>query len=246
MSLKYRFLDEVSISKQQDSLVYSSKWWAYGTRTELESWMPSPGDSAEFSFLDSDNVLLGKKWAPDGYIIKDCRATALDRFEWDVFVSAESPSFKGNFTYPRDKSNLSSKEEIDVEKGAFTITEEMAGYKWDAAGKRYEDLSLTENPPWSEATDCPFTVRPTKFQINQTIPVAIIKQTIYLAGSPDTYISNFLAFKGIQTIKSQSGRVIESNMAQVNDDKANIFTQWKRAIMVAPSNFIWNSNWKGI
>ncbi len=245
MTAQYRFLDEVGISKQQNDRQYSSKWWFCGTRAELEDWLPDNGDDADFSNLDSSDPSLGNSWAPAGYKIKDCRATAIDRFEWDVVVSAENPIFKGNFTYPTDKNNLSGKEEVEVEKGSFTITEEMAGYKWMPELSDYEDLSLT-GTSWSLETDCPFTVRPLKTQVNQNIPVSILMVIVFLSGAPDTHLADFNAFKGVQILKSQTGRVIQSKMIQVNDASGAVFTQWTKAIMMPPGGFTWNTNWKGI
>lgn len=258
MTAQYRFLDEVGIGKQSTNKSYTSKWWFYGTRSELEAWLPTPGGIVDFSYLDSTNTALGKVWAPSGYKIKDVRATALDRFEWDITVSAENTTFGANFQYPHDKTNLASKTQVNLEKGSFTITDEMAGYKWDASGLRWEDLLLTGVPKWVLANDCPFTVRPSQLQINVTQPVTVVKETVFLSGAPSVHTTTFVAFKGIQTLQSQVGRVIESRMGQVNDSEGGVFTQWDKAIMMPPPDngvrpivtaivpFVWNATWKGL
>jgi hypothetical protein len=69
---------------------------------------------------------------------------------------------------------------------------------------------------------------------------------VFLSGAPDTHLADFNAFKGVQILKSQTGRVIQSKMIQVNDASGAVFTQWTKAIMMPPGGFTWNTNWKGI
>jgi hypothetical protein len=237
-------LDNVDGDKAK-ALSISSKWWFFGTRDELFAWLPAEGDAANFADLDSEDDDSGDLWTPENdedgtdYVIRSVRFNAIDRFEWHVNITAIDPASESlrNFRFP-DRSKLSSEENVEMGNDAFTMTEEMLGWK-DG-----DDRVVTEDPPWDAATDCPFTSRPAVGYLNRPMQVYRVRKTTYLSGTPISNKSTTAAFSGNQTLEGVAGRVVENDAKLIFDSKGAKWTEWTRSIMSPPDGFTWNSSWK--
>ena len=266
MAARWHFLDNADGDQSDKSLSVTSKWWFYGTLDELYAWLPAYKANANFALKDSTDGTSGTRWCPDAgggttvFQIQSKRFTALDRFEYNVDVTAIDFSKGGSggggsFSWP-DKSKLVTESTNEMSLGTFVMSPNLIGYDLNANG---ETIDLEVAGTWSKTKDYPFTLMtgppdrlPPGF-LNRTLFVVNVREVSFLSGTPASNKATLLAFKNGttgQTLAGITGRVVERNMRLVRDSAGTDWTEWARAIQQAPTDLvegvqIWNyTGWK--
>ena len=254
MAIQFNVLDGTSGSISSDSYNATSKWYFKGTREELMAWLPTIGDNAVFS-PPNDGSSTDLVWCPTGYKITDTSYDALNRFEYGVTISAgdTSVSSGGGYSFP-NRNNLANEHKVDMDVIMFRITPKMCGAYRDSKG------ALQNIDGWDKNVESPFTKTdgtiieiPTKFADKDT-QIYRRKEILFLSGRPCEHTTEQQNFYHIETVGGTylgscwtaplyTGIVMQNSMTSITDDKGDYWTQWDRAVDVAPIGLKWNVNY---
>ena len=252
--MRFNVLDNTSGSLNDSNRTATSKWWFNGTYDELVAWLPSIGDDASFS-PENENETDNKVWCPAGYKITDASYTAVNRFEWGISIEAgiTTGGGGGGFSFP-DRSNLANEHKLDLSVLMFFITEEMVGFQIiNSAYVEIKNWDANQSAPFLNSDGTIYEIP--KEKLHSKVQIYRRKEILFLSGRPCEHADEQKNFYHIETIggtylgscwnaEEYTGIVRQNDMTSIVDDKGNYWTQWDRAVDVAPIGLKWNPNFE--